>query len=283
MELSSQAFIGIDGGGSNTRALAIDAQAHPLESYTVSGCNPHNIGFLHAGDRINEAVSHTLESLNANVTEIRSIFCGVAGIRNSEEQAELAKSLSRFQWACNGVLKIDHDLSIAYEAALGDLPGICLIAGTGAASIAKGHRGEFHSASNRLPNGYEPGSGYGVAMDAINAGIVKATSDSRDEISNIARSVISLSHEGNLQARRIIDINTDSLIQLIAKIRAQSGLDEDFSIVITGGLGGSETLYRMLIVEKITALFPQAKIHAPRMTPVEAAAVFALRNSKAEF
>ena len=283
MELSSQAFIGIDGGGSHTRALAIDAQGHPLGSYTVSGCNPHNIGFLHAGDRINEAVSHTLESLNANVTEIRSVFCGVAGIRNSEEQADLAESLSRFQWACNGFLKIDTDLSIAYEAALGDLPGICLIAGTGAAAIAKGHRGEFHSASNRLPNGYEPGSGYGVGMDAINAGIVEVTSDSRDDISNIARSVISLTHEGNLQARKTIDLNTDSLIQLIAKVRAQSGLNEDFSIVITGGLGGSETLYRMMIVEKLTALFPQAKIHTPLMSPVEAAAVFALRNSKAEF
>lgn len=283
MELSSQAFIGIDGGGSHTRALAIDAQGHPLGSYTVSGCNPHNIGFLNAGDRINEAVSHTLESLNANVTEIRSVFCGVAGIRNSEEQADLAESLSRFQWACNGFLKIDTDLSIAYEAALGDLPGICLIAGTGAAAIAKGHRGEFHSASNRLPNGYEPGSGYGVGMDAINAGIVEVTSDSRDDISNIARSVISLTHEGNLQARKTIDLNTDSLIQLIAKVRAQSGLNEDFSIVITGGLGGSETLYRMMIVEKLTALFPQAKIHTPLMSPVEAAAVFALRNSKAEF
>tara|TARA_B100000900_G_scaffold414798_1_gene442549 strand:- start:3034 stop:3885 length:852 start_codon:yes stop_codon:yes gene_type:complete len=282
MELSSQAFIGIDGGGSHTRAIAIDAQGHPLGSYTVSGCNPHNIGFLHAGDRINEAVSHTLESLNANVTEIRSVFCGVAGIRNSEEQAELAKSLSRFQWTYNGVLKIDHDLSIAYEAALGDLPGICLIAGTGAAGIAKGYGGKFHSASNRLPNGYEPGSGYGVGMDAINEGIVEATSGSRDEISNIARSVISLSHEGNLQARRIIDRNTDSLIQLIAKVRAQSRLDEGFAIVITGGLGGSETLYRTLIVKKLTVLFPQAKVHSPRMTPVEAAAVFALRNSKAE-
>tara|TARA_B100000212_G_scaffold323009_1_gene282716 strand:+ start:11697 stop:12548 length:852 start_codon:yes stop_codon:yes gene_type:complete len=282
MELSSQAFIGIDGGGSHTRALAIDAQGYPLGSYTVSGCNPHNIGFLHAGDRINEAVSHTLESLNANVTEIRSVFCGVAGIRNSEEQAELAKSLSRFQWTYNGVLKIDHDLSIAYEAALGDLPGICLIAGTGAAGIAKGYGGKFHSASNRLPNGYEPGSGYGVGMDAIDAGIVEATSGSRDEISNIARSVISLSHEGNLQARRIIDRNTDSLIQLIAKVRAQSRLDEGFAIVITGGLGGSETLYRTLIVKKLTVLFPQSKVHSPHMTPVEAAAVFALRNSKAE-
>ena len=119
-------------------------------------------------------------------------------------------------------------------------------------------------------------------MDAIDAGIVEATSGSRDEISNIARSVISLSHEGNLQARRIIDRNTDSLIQLIAKVRAQSRLDEGFAIVITGGLGGSETLYRTLIVKKLTVLFPQAKVHSPHMTPVEAAAVFALRNSKAE-
>ncbi len=283
MEVSSQAFIGIDGGGSLTRALAVDAQARPLESCTVSGCNPHNVGFLNAGDRINEAVSYTLDSLKSNVTEIRSVFCGVAGIRNSEEQAELAKSLSRFQWACNGVLKIDHDLSIAYEAALGNLPGICLIAGTGAACIAKGRRGEFHSASNRLSNGYEPGSGYGVGIDAINAGIIEATSDSRDEISNIARSVISLSQEGDIQARRIIDANTGSLIQLVAKVHALSGLDEDFPIVVTGGLGAAETLYRMLLVEKITALFPQSKIRYPRMTPVEAAAVYALRNSTIGF
>jgi N-acetylglucosamine kinase-like BadF-type ATPase len=120
-------------------------------------------------------------------------------------------------------------------------------------------------------------------MDAINAGILEATSESRDEISKIARSVISLSHEGNIQARRIIDANTGCLIQLVAKVHALSGLEEDFPIVVTGGLGAAETLYRTLIVEKITALFPQAKIRDPRMTPVEAAAVFALRNSKAEF
>lgn len=283
MNQSSQAFIGIDGGGSLTRALAVDSQFRPLDSYTAPGCNPHNIGFVNAGDRINEAVSHTLETLESNGAEVRSVFCGIAGIRSTEEQTELAKSLSRFQWASNGILQIDHDLSIAYEAALGDDPGICLIAGTGAACIAKGHRGEIYTASNRLSNGDEPGSGYGVGMDAIDAGIFKSDSGSRDEISNLARSVIQRSHEGDIQARKIVDANTCSLIQLVNKVHTLAKLGEKFPVVVTGGLGSAETLYRMLTLEKITGLFPQAEICYPHMTPVEAAAAFALRNIETRF
>ncbi len=280
MNLSPQVFIGIDGGGSHTRALAVDAQARPLNSYTVSGCNPHNLGFLVAGDRINEAVSHFLDPLDSNETKVQSIFCGIAGIRNTEEQSELAMSLSRFQWASDGILKIDHDLSIAYEAALGNQPGICLIAGTGAACIAKSAQGEFYTASNRLPNGNEPGSGYGVGMDAINAGISKIASESRDEISNLAKSVIRLSHEDDILAREIVDANTHALVQLVEKVHPLAELGENFPIVLTGGLGSAETLYRMLTLEKISALFPNVEIRYPRMTPVEAAAQFALRNSK---
>lgn len=277
-----QAFIGIDGGGSRTRALAVDAQARPLKSHTVSGCNPHNLGFLVAGDRINEAVSYFLDSLNSKGTRVQSVFCGIAGIRNTEEQTELAKSLSRFQWASDGILQIDHDLSIAYEAALGNEPGICLIAGTGAACIAKSELGEFYTASNRLPNGNEPGSGYGVGMDAINAGISKIASESRDAISNLAKSVIRLSHEGNLLAREIIDANTSSLIQLVDKVRTLAKFGEEFPIVLIGGLGTAETLYRILTLEKISTLFPRVDIRCPLMTPVEAAAQFALRNFKAQ-
>lgn len=279
MDLSLQTFIGIDGGGSKTRALAVDAQARPIKSYTVSGCNPHNIGFLAAGDRINEAVSHLIDSHDSKNRNVQSVFCGIAGIRTPEEQNELAKSLSRFQWARNGILQIDHDLSIAYEAALGNQPGICLIAGTGAACIAKSPQGEFYTASNRLPNDNELGSGYGVGRDAINAGILQSTSESRDAISNLAKSVIQLSHEGNIPAREIVDANTSSLLQLAIRVHSLAKLGEKFPIALTGGLGAAETLYRMLTLEKICVHFPMVDIRYPRMTPVEAAAQFALRNS----
>ncbi len=279
MKHSPQVFIGIDGGGSHTRALAVDTRGRSLSSITVSGCNPHNLGFQVAGDRINEAVSQLLDSLDSKAAKANSIFCGIAGIRNAEERSSLAKSLSRFQWANDSILQINHDLSIAFEAALGDQPGICLIAGTGASCIAKNARGEFHTASNRLPNGNEPGSGYGVGMDAVNAGIARIDSESRDAISNLANSVIQLSHEGNLLARKIVDANASAIIQLVNKVHTQAKLSENFPIVLTGGMGAADTLYRTLMLEKLSALFPNAEIRHPRMTPVEAAAQFALRNS----
>lgn len=277
MIFASQLFLGIDGGGSQTRALAIDSRSRPIASGLASGCNPHNIGFAEAGNRINEAVLSTLETLDAN--EIASIFCGIAGIGSIEEQTTLADTLSRFSWTRNANLKIDHDLSIAYEAGIGQQAGICVIAGTGASCIAKNDRGEFHKSHNRLPNGDEPGSGYAIGFDAIKAGIASVESETRKTVASLTRSVMELANRGNVSAREIIDENTTALVRLIARIHAQAHLGDAFPIVITGGLGSAETLYRILVLEKLSALFPKATIRYPRMTSVEAAAQLAFQLS----
>lgn len=274
-----KAFIGIDGGGSHTRALAIDSKGRNLSINTVAGCNPHNIGFQQSGGRIDEVVTLTCQSLPKEGIEIASVFCGIAGIRSEDEKAALAKSLSRFTWAQSVKVHIDSDLAIAYEAALGDRIGICLIAGTGAACIAKNSSGQFHTLSNRQANGDEPGSGYGIGKDALQAGLLPEIEDvSRDAVSKLAQSVVDLAGNGNTEAIEILDSNAQSLAQLVDRVHTLANLGAAFPIALTGGLASAETEFRALTTQKISSLFPQSEQLRSRLAPVEAAARLAMRQ-----
>ena len=81
-----QVFLGVDGGGSNTRALLVDQNGGRISEGNSLGSNPHNGGYHLAASSINEAVQATIENAAPAQIKIESAFCGIAGIRNAEEQ-----------------------------------------------------------------------------------------------------------------------------------------------------------------------------------------------------
>jgi len=283
MTSSKRAFIGIDGGGSKTRALAIDSEGRNLSTNTTTGCNPHNVGFQNAADRIDRVVASTCQSLRGEKFEVVSVFCGIAGIRTSDEKAKLAKPLSRFPWARNASVFIDSDLTIAYEAALGDRSGLCLIAGTGAACIAKDASGTFHTSSNRQPDGSEPGSGYGIGKAAIESGLLQEIKGgTRDAVSRQAEHVIELANRGDPKAREILVKNAQALAELAARVHVQANLGTAFPIALAGGLATANSVFRSLTSQYVSDLFPESELLPPHLTPVEAAARLALRQRSSQ-
>ena len=259
-------YLGVDGGGSNTRSLLVDSRFNPVGLGKALGCNPHNCGFKTAGARINESIKNAIVSLEFDDFEIDGIYCGIAGIRTPEEKSRLANSLEDFNWRQGTRLTIDSDLSIAHEASLGNAPGICLVIGTGAACIGKSESGTIITHSNRLPNGDEPGSGYAIGLDAVTAGLVSVPSKERNEVAKAAKSLIELAHYGNIKAREILDQNSNAIADLVRKTMEDFDWDSgNLAIVITGGVGSADTLYRVLVQEKLASLnskivfrFPQA-------------------------
>ncbi len=197
-----------------------------------------------------------------------------------DERDELANSLSRFPWARRASLFIESDLAIAYEAALGQRCGICVVAGTGAACIAKDASGLLHTSSNRQSDGTEPGSGYGIGTDAIKAGHVQEIEGgTREAVSRYAERVVELACNGDDRALEILETNAEALAELVARVQAMARLKAAFPLAVTGGLGSADTLYRDLVVRKISARFPEFVLVVPRQSPVEAAAMLALRRS----
>jgi len=266
-------YLGVDGGGSNTRSLLLDHQFNPIGLGSALGCNPHNYGFKTAGARINEAVTIAIESIDFENYEIDAVYCGVAGIRTPEEKARLADSLADFDWRRGARLAIDSDLSIAHEAGLGINPGICLVIGTGAACIGKNDSSNLVTYSNRQPDGDEPGSGYAIGQDAITAGVISVDSGERNEVAKAAQPLIELAHAGNIKARQILDQNSDAIADLVRRTIDDLDWDgEKLPLVVTGGVGAADTLYRVLVQEKLTALDSRIEFRFPKSSAVNVAA-----------
>ncbi|HCR31430.1 MAG TPA: hypothetical protein DIV79_15605 [Opitutae bacterium] len=266
-------YLGVDGGGSNTRSLLVDNRFNPVGLGSALGCNPHNCGFKTAGDRINQAITNAIQSVELDDFEVDAIYCGIAGIRTTEEKNRLAESLTGFDWRQGTRLTIDSDLSIAHEAALGNAPGICLVIGTGAACIGKSESGAIITCSNRQPNGEEPGSGYAIGLDAIAAGLLLVQSDERNEVAKAAKPLIELAHSGNIKAREILDQNSKAIVELVSKTMEDLEWGSDkLAITITGGVGSADTLYRVLVQEKISALNSNLAFRIPQTSAVNVAA-----------
>ena len=271
-----QGFLGVDGGGSNTRALFMDANGKHLSKGFAPGSNPHNIGYPKAASNINEAVQAALENAAPEQLRIASVFCGIAGIRNTEEQMLLTSELQHFQWTRNARLSIDHDVSIAYRAVLGKDSGITLICGTGTSCLGKDITGEIILTSGRTETIDDPGSGYAIGLEGIEAGLLQSTSTNRNDIANLAPQLINLAQEGNPTAQYILNKNADSLIELIRDTLSRLSLSENFNLGIIGSLGTTKTPYQDLILKKIASEFPSTVLRFTNKTPVEAAAELAL-------
>ena len=272
-------FLGIDGGGSKTRALLIDANASPISEGHATGSNPYNIGYAASAFHIDQAVQDALFNANPTNIEIASVFCGIAGIRNADEQSQLAKQLKFFSWARNARISIDHDLSIAYAAAFEDNPGIALICGTGSSCIGKDPSGNVIWTSGRHLGEDDPGSGYAIGLAAIQSGLVPQNpSEDRKTIAALAPQVIELATQGNRIARDILESNVNALVSQVRHVYSKLKLETIFSLGVIGGLGCADTFYRNLFLQRLASVFPDATPRFTNRSPVEAAARLALRQ-----
>ncbi len=272
------AFLGIDGGGSKTRALLIDANASPIGEGQAAGSNPYNIGYAAAASQIDQAVQGALLHAKPTNIEIVSVFCGIAGVRNSKEQSQVANRLETFPWTRNARIAIDHDLSIAYAAAFEEGSGIALICGTGSSSIGKDSTGKTVWTSGRHLSDDDPGSGYAIGLAATQSGLLTNPSGDRKEIAALAPQIIDLATKGDLIACGILNRNIDALVSQVSEVYSKLQLETNFTLGVIGGLGCADTLYRSLLLEKLASVFPHASPRFTNTSPVEAAAKLALRQ-----
>jgi glucosamine kinase len=130
--MKSQCVIGLDGGGTTTRALVADSSGHVLGYAEAGGANPnHNAD---AEREVQAAIQAVLAASGCQPAQIAGLVAGLAGL---DEPADM-------EWA-NRFLAIPelhcprtaiNDTSIAHTAAFGGAPGVIAIAGTGSAIYA---------------------------------------------------------------------------------------------------------------------------------------------------
>lgn len=267
-------YIGVDGGGTHTRAVAMDTSGKILGTGVSSGSNPNNIGFQKASNSILDAI----EGTRCHLTEHTSICMGIAGLATEQQREELRYQLiSSLPHLEKAKLHLTHDLDIAHHAAFHGKPGMILIAGTGSACFARNSEGKTFRASGRDFHYEDPGSGYAIGKRAIDSKLILST-DSRQSIAALAPRVIELAADGDLKALDVLRHEAEHIAKLAKLVYHDFAEKEQFpTLALSGSILKTESLYRYTVLFELQSAFPGIEIIDIKSSPEEAAAELAKR------
>jgi N-acetylglucosamine kinase-like BadF-type ATPase len=266
--------VGIDGGGTKTELIAVDAQGRFLGRHRAGPSNLHRLG-VHEVSREIESQVRSLVAAHGEA-EVLVAAC-LSGIDTDAMQVELTQELRgrepRWTWL------VDNDATAAWWGAFGGRsPGVVTIAGTGAVSYARSGARTARAGGWGALLGDE-GSGYSVGRAAIIAVLRAADGLGPDtalheavldelqlteshelidhvhvemsftDVAALAPVVVGVAQDGDAVARAVVRRAADALVEL-ADAAATRVVDDEAPVPVdaafVGGLAHSPYVRQVL-------------------------------------
>ena len=300
--------VGIDGGGTSTRVLIMDAEGETLGLGQSGSGNLHDIGAQQLTEHIDEAWRSAWAQVGAPPRAANAVFCAMASVGTSNNRETVQEIVANVGVAELERITVDIDLAGALAGGLGGGHGIALIAGTGSSCYGKDRTGAaFQSggwgsllddvggatwigtqamvAAVRASDARGPATSLtGAIMDHFEIDhmrelLPKVDGDgsARAARAQLAKLVTGAALEGDEAAVDILVRGAEALAECALAV-AQSlnfSADERIEVVATGGLAENSAHYRELIHRAVTEHVPRAVCVLPRMSNVEGAAMLA--------
>jgi glucosamine kinase len=291
-------YVGIDGGGTKTRAVLADETTVLAKSMT-GGSNMVRLGEAQTREAVHAAVRQICASAKISPSQIRAICIGAAGAARSEISAKLRSILSELIPDPALVeIEITSDTEIALEAAFGAGPGVVAISGTG--SIVYGRDAAGHSAR---AGGWgfalsDEGSGHWIGRRAVSA-VLSAQDAQRDtsltamvldvwkltsieELVQNANStpspdfprlfpvVLRAANEADPVALDLLTEAGTHLAELAAMVirRLAPSAPKSLPVAMTGSVFRQSAIVRKVFYNQLTASFPGIAVHEEFVDPV---------------
>ena len=165
-----QYFIGIDGGGTSSRLVAINEKNEVIAR--AEGGTTNITAQSYEGVYTNmQALLNKLHTTASLPPEKCQALCiGSAGASTGENASLLEKIFTSL--GIKGKIKIMNDAELVLMTATGGNPGIIIISGTGSVGYAIDNNGTTHRAGGWGHLIDDGGSGYRIGMDAIKAALM---------------------------------------------------------------------------------------------------------------
>jgi N-acetylglucosamine kinase-like BadF-type ATPase len=155
--------VGVDGGGTRTRAVMVDCSGQVCGQATGGGGNFQLVG----REGLEALLGALLEELGVERSEPISLCLALAGAGRSDEQKEIASLVRARGWAT--LVCAVSDARAALEGAHAGEPGIIVISGTGSIVLGKNDSGLEARAGGWGPVLGDEGSGYSIGLEALRA------------------------------------------------------------------------------------------------------------------
>jgi len=307
MTNSRSYFLGVDGGASKTAAIVTDEAGHPLGRGMSGGSNHLRVGLELATRNIERAVNIALVEAGIAIRQIEYAYCGIAGSDHPDHHERVVEALSVFFPAGNFI--VDTDARIALTGAIGFGAGVVIISGTGSVAFGRNSHDEEGRAGGWGPTLDDEGSGYAIARDGLSAIVrahdgrapatkmtellcyeylmcepadlprfVYATTTHADDIARFGRLVMEAAGAGDPVAHDILENGGRELGDcVLAVARRLNMTGEEFPVAYVGGAFHAGELLLDPMRRTVTAEAPKATLTEPLKTPVEGAAMMAVR------
>ena len=179
-------YIGVDAGGTRSRALVGDGDGRELGA---ADGGPGLIDPAAPGDaaRAVAAVARAAAREAQVRLPVRALWAGLAGAGNEPARAAAEKELRGAGVALRVV--VGSDVEAAHADAFGEGPGVLLIAGTGSVVRAVDPRGEVVMAGGWGALLGDEGGGYGIGLEGIRA--VLRSADGREPVTDLTGAMLS--------------------------------------------------------------------------------------------
>lgn len=275
--------IGVDGGGTKTECILVDAAGAVVARRVAPGCNPSVVGAEQARMIVTDALCALLADAGATELGARiaaTLLC-MAGSRAFWR--EFASTLTNF----GSVTAVDDSLPVLELATHGG-PGLVLHAGTGSFVAARAPDGSLHYAGGLGWRLGDPGSGHDIGRRAIARALLEAQGwvppsrlgptvraalqlapdadamaltrafyehpEPNRQIAALAPAVLRLASEGDATAQALVIESAGELVALATKVAARL-----FSAVpldtVPAGLSGP-ILTHPVVLAAVTARTP---------------------------
>jgi N-acetylglucosamine kinase-like BadF-type ATPase len=267
-------LLGIDGGGSTTRALLADHSGTLLSAGTAGPGNYQATGFDAAALAIQSAIDAAFRNAGIDrASPVAAICLGLAGAGRPEDRARFEAWAARQGLAQRCVVVSDAELVLAAGTPEGW--GVALICGTGSIAWGRAPDGRSTRAGGW---GYllgDEGSGYDIAVRALRLatqtadgrasapallqaaldhwdlrapepliGRVDRAETARPEIAALAQRIVALADAGEAAAAGLLEDAAGSLGQLVAAVARKLDLGTPPVALAGGLLGASQRLRR---------------------------------------
>ncbi len=259
-------FLGVDAGGTKTRAVLADAAGRIAGVAEAGPGNAQAVGPVVAGAAVRAAAGAALARAEVGAEAVRGAFFGLAGVRTAEERTVMAAELSGL--GLGRAWEIGSDLDVAHAGALAGGPGVVVIAGTGSAALARNAAGETAQAGGWGWLVDDCGGGYWLALRGIAAACegedgrgpattlgsraaaffdapglrellreLHAGRRDRAAVAGFAREIRLAAEAGDTVALGLVRLAAAELLRLAVAARAKVGQADGFPLAVTGGLG----------------------------------------------
>ena len=300
--------LGIDGGGSRTRALLCDTHGQIIGQGLSGGTNPRTSSAAELKAHLQEAIEQATQSIDCS--KILAAHFGIAGAGDARTRAKV-QAITKELLSEQTTRTIGHDLEIALAGGLGSNAGIVLVAGTGSACYGRTCDGRSAKCGDWGDLVDDVGSGSWIGLRALQVcvrqtdgrlpesplkqavmdflkiehmGAFKArihdSGLSRSGRAQLAPIILDLASKGDEVSLAIVAEGVDALTSCVFITSRQLSIKSP-TVLLAGGLL-QHTYFSNSLEAALNARIPNAIITQPILSPTAGAVLMALKAANCE-